>query len=76
MKKILFLIDSLNGGGAEKVLLDIIDNLDKSLFDITLMTVWDRGVYVDIAKTKYKYKTIFKQNTKKNFINKFKKYYF
>ena len=40
------------------------------------MTVWDRGVYVDIAKTKYKYKTIFKQNTKKNFINKFKNYYF
>lgn len=29
MKKIIFLIPNLNGGGAEKILLDTVKNLDK-----------------------------------------------
>lgn len=59
MIKVLFLIDTLNGGGAEKILIDIIDNLDKAKFDITIMTVWEKGIYTDIVKRKYNYKTIF-----------------
>lgn len=45
MVKILFLINSLQGGGAEKVLLDTVNNLDYTKYDITVMTVIDDGLY-------------------------------
>lgn len=45
MKKILFFLESLSGGGAEKVLSDLVINLDKSKYDITVCTVTDEGVY-------------------------------
>lgn len=47
MKKILFFLESLSGGGAEKVLSDLVTNLDKSKYDITVCTVTDEGVYQD-----------------------------
>lgn len=59
MKKILFLIDSLPGGGAEKVLVDIVQNLDKSKFDITVMTSLRGGIHVDNIKRNVKYKPFF-----------------
>lgn len=45
MKTILFFLESLAGGGAEKVLTDMVCNLDKSKYDITVCTVTDQGVY-------------------------------
>lgn len=45
MKKILFFIESLSGGGAEKVLSDIVTNLNKEKYSITVCTVTDSGVY-------------------------------
>lgn len=60
MKKVLFLIHTLGAGGAEKVLINLVNNLDQSKYDITLMTVIDTGIFKqDIAKG-IKYKTIFK----------------
>ncbi|MCR1839598.1 glycosyltransferase [Murimonas intestini] len=47
MKKVLFLIESLSGGGAEKVLTDIVRNIDKKKFNVTVMTVVKTGVYVN-----------------------------
>lgn len=44
MKKILFLIPNLAHGGAEKVLVNLVNNLDKTQFDITLQTLFDVGV--------------------------------
>lgn len=44
-KKILFFIESLNGGGAEKVLTDIVRILDSSKYQIDVCTVSDNGVY-------------------------------
>jgi glycosyltransferase involved in cell wall biosynthesis len=38
--KILFFIEKLGGGGAEKVLRDLVDHLDQSKFDITVQSVW------------------------------------
>lgn len=38
MIKILFYIDSLTGGGAEKVLRTLVNNLDQQVFDITVQT--------------------------------------
>lgn len=55
MKKILFFIESLAGGGAEKVLTDLVKNLDKSKFDITVATVVDVGVYTDEVKKNCNY---------------------
>ncbi len=46
MKKILFFIESLSGGGAEKVLTTLVKNLDKQKFDITVLVVAKTGVYV------------------------------
>lgn len=40
MIKILFFIETLDGGGAEKVLRNLVNNMDQSKFDITVQTVW------------------------------------
>lgn len=44
MKKVLFFIEGLEykgfHGGAEKVLCDLVNYMDKTRFDITLMTLW------------------------------------
>lgn len=44
MKKILFLIPSLGGGGAERVLVNLVNNLDKTKYEITVQTLFDVGV--------------------------------
>ena len=38
-KKILFMINSLHGGGAEKVLQTILNNINLAEYDITLYSV-------------------------------------
>ena len=40
MIKILFFIETLEGGGAEKVLRDLVNHLDQTKFSITVQTVW------------------------------------
>ena len=47
MKKLLFIMPDLGGGGAEKVLIDIINYLDKSKFDITIFLIKKEGVYLE-----------------------------
>ncbi len=47
MKKIMFAIQSLHGGGTEKVLLDILYQLDKTKYDITVVLYENKGVYKD-----------------------------
>ncbi|MBR1626426.1 MAG: glycosyltransferase [Bacteroidales bacterium] len=49
-KKILFLIESLSGGGAEKVLTTLLKFLDKEKFCVVLCSVADCGVYVQECK--------------------------
>lgn len=44
MKKVLFLIHDLGPGGAEKVLVNLVNNLDREQFDITLLSIFDVGV--------------------------------
>lgn len=45
--KALFLIESLSGGGAEKVLSVLLKHLDREKFDVTLCLVNDVGIYKD-----------------------------
>lgn len=40
MLKVLFFIESLGGGGAEKVLIDLVNHMDRSRFEITVQTLW------------------------------------
>ena len=40
MIKLLLLIETLTGGGAEKVLRDLVNHMDQSKFAITVQTVW------------------------------------
>lgn len=40
MIKILFFIEMIDGGGAEKVLRNLVNNMDQTQFDITVQTVW------------------------------------
>ena len=58
MKKVLFLIGSLEGGGAEKTLTDLVGNLDKKKYDITVVSIHDKGVYIDEIKKHARYKAL------------------
>lgn len=53
MKHILFFIESFSGGGAEKVLITLLNHLDYTRYEVTLLAVNDIGVYRDkIDRTK------------------------
>lgn len=54
MKKILFLIDSLTGGGAEKVLVNLVNNMDTEKYDITIETMFFNGVNAQFLKPEIK----------------------
>lgn len=49
MKKILILIDSLAGGGAERVLCTLLQHIDKK-YDITLVPIVDTGIYTSTLR--------------------------
>ena len=44
MKRVLFLIPDLSHGGAEKVLVNLANNLDKSKYEVSIKTLFDKGV--------------------------------
>ena len=44
MKKVLFMIPTLGQGGAEKVLVNLVNNMDKSKYDITVQALFNVGV--------------------------------
>lgn len=50
MKKILFLIHDLGPGGAEKVLVNLVNNMDPQKFDITVMALFGGGVNEQFLK--------------------------
>lgn len=66
-KKILFMIPNLRYGGAEKVLVNLVNNLNKAKYEITLYTIFDDGVNKQFLNKdinyKYKYKKVFKGNS-------------
>lgn len=47
MKKVLFVIESLGGGGAEKVLTTIVKYLDKRKFDVNVLLMTETGLYLE-----------------------------
>lgn len=54
--KLLFMIPTLGQGGAEKVLVNLVNNLDKTRFDITVLTLFDGGVNKQFLKPWIKFR--------------------
>lgn len=46
-RKILFIIPTLQGGGAEKLLIDILRNIDYAKYDVQLMYFYQNNIYID-----------------------------
>ena len=68
--KLLFLIESLSGGGAEKVLSVLLKHIDKTKFDITLCTIVDTGVYTEEVRKYVKYTSVLGNPCKKSLLGK------
>ena len=66
MKKVLFLIHDLGPGGAEKVLVNLVNNLDPQQFDITVMALFGGGVNEQFLKPHIRYITCFKHMIRGN----------
>ena len=61
MKKILFLIHDLGHGGAEKVLVNLVNNMDPEKFDITVLALFGGGVNEQFIKPHVRVITVFKK---------------
>ena len=59
--KVLFLIHDLGHGGAEKVLVNLVNNMDKTKFDVTVMSLFGGGVNEDYLKEDVQYKRVWNQ---------------
>lgn len=60
-KKILFFHFDMKGGGAEKVLVNLVNNLDKEKYDITVQTIFGVGTHIKNLSPHIKYKYTFKK---------------
>ena len=61
MTKILFLIPTLGQGGAEKVLVNLVNNMDPDKFDVSVIALFGGGVNEQFLKPHIHYRAIFKK---------------
>lgn len=66
MKKILFLIHDLGRGGAEKVLVNLVNHLDRSLFEVHVMVLFGGGINEQFLKSDIHLHTIYRRNIPAN----------
>lgn len=59
MIKILFLIHDLGQGGAEKVLVNLVNNMDLTRFDVSVIALFGGGVNEQFLRPEIKYRFIF-----------------
>lgn len=59
MTKILFMIHDLGEGGAEKVLVNLVNNMDPTKFDITVLSLFGGGINEQFLKKTIRYQTVF-----------------
>lgn len=76
-KKLLFVVHTLQIGGAEKILVNILKYISKRKYDITVLALVDDGVFVDEVKNieGVTYKYVFKSYFKKARANKKSKFH-
>lgn len=65
-KKVLFVIHDLSVGGAEKVLINLVNNMDGEKFDVTLLSVFDVGVNKQFLNSNIRYISYFSQMIRGN----------
>lgn len=58
MKKILFLIHDLGGGGAEKVLVNLVNHMDRTLFEIHVTALFGGGTNEQFLKPDIHYRAV------------------
>ena len=58
-KRILFLIHDLGHGGAEKVLVNLVNNMDRAEFDISVTALFGGGVNEQFLKPDIHYRAVF-----------------
>lgn len=61
MIRILFLIHDLGHGGAEKVLVNLVNNMNPVKFDITVLALFGGGINEQFLKPHIHYRTIYKK---------------
>lgn len=59
MIKVLFLIHDLGQGGAEKVLVNLVNNMDLQKFDVTVIALFAGGVNEQFLRSEIRYETVF-----------------
>ena len=59
MKKILFLIHDLHHGGAEKVLVNLVNNMDPEKFEVHVTAIFGGGVNEQFLKPHVRFRAIF-----------------
>lgn len=59
MIKILFLIHDLGQGGAEKVLVNLVNNMDRSIFDISVTVLFGGGVNEQFLASDIHFRAVF-----------------
>lgn len=62
MIKVLFLIPNLGHGGAEKVLVNLVNHMDREKFEITVMALYDEGVNRASLAPHIEYRACFKRS--------------
>lgn len=62
MAEVLFVIPNLGHGGAEKVLINLINHLDPASYRVTVMTLYDEGVNKAGLAPHIQYKACFKRS--------------
>lgn len=66
MIKILFLIHDLGQGGAEKVLVNLVNNMDRSKFNISVIALFGGGVNEQFLKQDIRFKAVFSKEVPGN----------
>ena len=66
MKKVLFVVHSLGGGGAERVLVNTVNNLPHDKYDITVMTIVDSGLHRRNLASHVKYRSLLSMPERKD----------
>lgn len=66
MTRVLFLIHDLGQGGAEKVLVNLVNNMDRTKFDISVTVLFGGGVNEQFLKSDIHFRAIFSKEVPGN----------
>ena len=66
MIKVLFLIHDLGPGGAEKVLVNLVNNMNKEIFDVTVMALFGGGVNEQFLSPDVRYQVVYNKTFRMN----------